>query len=136
MVEWAWTLTAALGLALAIWGRADAHRDLQALGGSVNGRRRVANGYMRAERIRGLIQGGWLVLGICALLDLPLWWASFVLIAGNVGMAINSAMDGWDRMYLRLTDAERDLPWRARWALMLRLLRDEWLPRRLRELFR
>lgn len=103
---WTWTIISAAAALVAAWGFLDAWSDRRALANRRNGRRRIANGYMRAEVIRLAIGIGWTWIGASAIASgSASSWSLIVLIlvGANAGMLINSILDARDRIAVRRT---------------------------------
>lgn len=103
MIVWIWTLTATLGALIAVWNTLDAWADLRALGSLSNGRRIIAVGWVRRESIRVFIQATWALIGFLALPTASNTVSPLVLllVATNLAVAANTALDARDRIRLR-----------------------------------
>lgn len=104
MIVAVWTLTATFGALIAVWNTLDAWADLRALGPISNGRRIIAVGWVRRESFRVFIQATWALIGF---LSLPTASGEasplvLLLVATNVAVAANTALDARDRIRLRL----------------------------------
>lgn len=103
MIVLVWTLAATFGTLIAVWNTLDAWADLRAIGSLSNGRRIIAVGWVRREAFRVFIQGTWALIGFLALptasdaID-PL---VLLLVATNLAVAANTALDARDRIVLR-----------------------------------
>lgn len=108
LVEWAWTLIAAVGLVASGWLYLQAREDVQwLLANAYNGRRLiVARGHERREALRAIVQALGLYVG-CYAISLPnppgarLNIGTLALMLMQFFVVLNTVFDHLDRNKLR-----------------------------------
>ena len=107
LIELGWLVTALGGLYLSGLNAWEAILDFRALGGKINGRRRIALGTIRRETVRGLVNAIFLGVGMVAAFTPANPNATGLGIAVGIALLLaagafnlNSVLDRRDRIYL------------------------------------
>lgn len=99
MIDWvalAWIASSLVTLVVAGIGVYDAVHDVRSMDGASNGKHTVARMHLRNQAGRLTIGIAWTALGIPALFDAittPLSIGVAILIAGNIILGVNAALD-------------------------------------------
>lgn len=104
MIIYIWTVASLVGAVIAAWNLGDAWRDLRALDSTViNGRRILAEGWVRREVVRFGIQAVWSLIGFLALptADAPVNPLAILLLSTNLAVMTNTLLDAHERIKLR-----------------------------------
>lgn len=95
-----WTVLAFVGIWCSAENAWEAWADYQALGGKLNGRRRIATDNLRREGSRLLVFGLAIAIGVLAVLDVEGPFVAIALITILLTLVVNSILDRRSRQYL------------------------------------
>lgn len=96
-------LASLVGTVLAGWGVRDGLADLNALSGYVNGRKIIADDYLRSQLLRLIVCGLWLAAGIPVAVDptvTPLTPITAMFVGTNALLALAAALSMRSRLLL------------------------------------